>query len=55
MMLKIVYGPPPADVERIEAAEEIGESALVHEESAAVPGAQGMKVSGNSGQGGAWV
>ncbi len=52
MMLKTVYGPPPADVERIEAAEEISESALVREEPAA-PATQGMNVSDNLRQGGA--
>lgn len=31
MILKIVYGPPPADMERIEAAEAEAESALVRE------------------------
>ncbi|CVK21458.1 hypothetical protein [Sporomusa sphaeroides] len=32
MMLKTVYGPPPVDAERIEAAEAELESALVREE-----------------------
>lgn len=31
MMLKTVYGPPPTDTERIEAAEAEAESALVRE------------------------
>jgi len=53
MMLKTVYGPPPADADRIEAAEEIGECALVREdtaEPAAVPSPQGKKVSCKPGQ-----
>lgn len=35
MMLKTVYGPPPADMERIEAAETEGENCIREEEPAA--------------------
>ncbi|CVK21882.1 hypothetical protein [Sporomusa sphaeroides] len=33
MMLKIVYGPPPADAERIEAAEQEEESCIREQEA----------------------
>ena len=34
MMLKTVYGPPPADMERIEAAEGEGENCIREQETA---------------------
>lgn len=38
MMLKIVYGPPPVDAERIEARESDGESCIrEQEETQAAP------------------
>ena len=40
MMLKIVYGPPPADAERIEAAEPEVEN-CIREEMTATPPAKG--------------
>lgn len=41
MMLKTVYGPPPPDMERIEAAEPEGESCIREQETpAAAPPVQ---------------
>jgi hypothetical protein len=56
MILITVYGPPPADMERIEAAEEEPDSALVREEAvptAAVPSSAGKTKKRQPGQGGA--
>lgn len=55
MMLKTVYGPPPADMERIEAAEAEHDSALVREEAVpvAVPSSAGKTKNRQPGQGGA--
>ena len=41
MMLKIVYGPPPADAERIEAAEQEEESCIREQEAPAVVNSSG--------------
>ena len=49
MMLKTVYGPPPADSERIEATEAEADSALVREE----PAPAGKTNQCQNGQGGA--
>lgn len=37
MMLKTVYGPPPADIERIEAAEGEVENCIREQEAAGPP------------------
>jgi hypothetical protein len=42
MMLKTVYGPPPADQERIEAVEAAGEN-CIREEATAAPPAKGPR------------
>ena len=39
MMLKTVYGPPPADMERIEAAEMEAETCVREQETALPPAA----------------
>ena len=52
MMLKTVYGPPPADMERIEAAEPEGENCIREEEAAAPPAKVSLHRKGD-GEGGA--
>lgn len=52
MMLKTVYGPPPADQERIEATEAAGEN-CIREEATAAPPAKGSRRKKGGGEGGA--
>lgn len=52
MMLKTVYGPPPADMERIEAAEPEEEN-CIREEAAANPPAKASRRRKGDGEGGA--
>ncbi|HML35200.1 hypothetical protein [Sporomusa sphaeroides] len=50
MMLKTVYGPPPADAERIEAAELVEEN-CIREETAATPPAKAPRRRKGDGKG----